>query len=58
MSEHDFAVMAMALGASCLVAALAGRRLANDERDLRFLSGIGAALAGAALLLLSPASLQ
>jgi hypothetical protein len=53
MNEHDFAIMAAALGAACLLAGALGRRMGNERRDTRLMMGSGAALGGAALVLFS-----
>ncbi|MEJ8837846.1 hypothetical protein [Ramlibacter sp. AN1133] len=53
MTEPDFALVALLLGAACAVAALLGLRLGNEKRDVRLTMGGGAALGGLALLLMS-----
>jgi hypothetical protein len=53
MNQQDFAIMAAALGAACLLAAALGRRLGNERRDTRLMMGSGAALGGVALVLFS-----
>jgi hypothetical protein len=49
----EFAWMALLIGAAALVAALFARRTGNDKRDVRLLGGVGAALAGGAMVLMS-----
>lgn len=53
MSEEDFAVMAFLLAAACLAAAVVGRRIGNDARDVHALAGSAAALGGVGLVLLA-----
>lgn len=55
MNEQSFAVMALVLGAACLLGALLSRREGADRRDVRLMLGSGAGLGGVALLLLAVA---
>ena len=53
MNEHMLTIMAASLGACCLLAAFLGNRSENEKRDVRLMMGVGVALGGIALIIIS-----
>jgi hypothetical protein len=53
MSEHALPVLLGTIGGASLFAAIVGRRVGNDKRDIRLLALIGSAMSGLAVTLFS-----